>query len=173
MKIALHIVWYNGMGGGRAVSLSGDFLLLNSAQPFSNAFDAIELYAHVPSKTIAPDLGSLAARFEARTQKLPRVWLKRKLRQIEIAYNSKLGFAEDIVDMTRPVASIEQFTIACHEIAYNIGLLCGKLKASEDVELDALLRHFRSRMRYIPNTEDELVSTVGSLRKSEASHRTP
>lgn len=169
----MNIVWYNGMGGGRAASLSGDFLLLNSTQLFGKAFDSIELFAHVPSKTIAPDLASLAARFDARTQKLPRVWLKRKLRRIEIAYNSKLGFAEDIVNMTRPVASIEAFTIACHEIAYNIELLRGKLKASEDVELDALLQHFQSRMRYIPNSEDELVSTVESLRKSEAGRRTP
>ena len=124
MQIDHHIVWYNGMGGSPVASFVGPYLLGASKERFGTSFNTIEMYAHVPSRHVDMKLPDLARRFDERTVALPKAWIKRKQRRIELAYNSKLGFAEELIENHRHrTPSVAGFQLACRETIGVIGQL--------------------------------------------------
>lgn len=145
MRIYVHLVWYNGMGGHPAISYAGEFLLLGRSNAYGSAFDTMEFYLHIPSSHRNQSLETLNARFDERVRVLPKSWIKRKLRRIEVSYVSQLGTEENLVGERQPDFSPGQFSLACHEIVSAFNIVDSKIKRSDDILWAELKTHFDER----------------------------
>lgn len=172
MRISTYIVWYNGMAGCPAVSFVGDYLTAGLLTPHPIAFENIELYAHVPSKHVDSQLRSLADRFTERTSTLPKCWIKRKGRLIELAYNSELGFAEDLLS-NRQTPKIAEFRLACRETIDVLKQMRKNFVKSQPELFDQMLEDFERQTHAIPVSEDRFAEVYGELRKLANSRLTP
>ena len=164
MRVSVNLVWYNGMGGHPAISYAGEFLLLGRANLFGSAFEKMEFYPHIPSLHPNQTLLELHARFDERVRELPRSWIKRKLRRIEISYSSELGTEEDLVGERQSEFSPSQFSLACHEIVSALNIVERKIKPSDDIHWTELKSHFDGRLKQLPKTAIELQTTLQQLR---------
>jgi len=173
LRIHVDIVWYNGMGGHPTISFAGEFLLMNTTNSYGSSFDSIEFYPHVPSKFHDPNLSTLSARFQERIRELPRSWVKRKLRHIEISYNSELGYEEELIGKSQLRPSVNQFSLACHEVSSALNIIEKRLKKSDDFALDKLKEHFKARLRLLPKTEVELQAVLQVLRLEDRKRLIP
>lgn len=98
VKIDLHLVSYNGMGGHHTLSFVGDLLLGLPRPSFGTAVGQIEAYAHLDSDgSTLPTLERLRQRFRDRVATMPQAWFRRKTKRIELAYHSRLGSADDLL----------------------------------------------------------------------------
>jgi len=161
------------MGGHPAISFAGEYLLMNSAHSYGSSFDSIEFYPHVPSRFHDTTLSTLLDRFQERIRDLPRSWVKRKLRRIEISYNSQLGYEEELVGEGQLRPSVSQFSLACHEVSAAINIIKKQLKNSDDFALDKLQEHFETRLRLLPKTEAELQAVLQVLRLEDRKRLIP
>ena len=173
VKISVSLVWYNGMGGHLAISFAGDFLLLGTSESYGLSFDALEFYPHIPSEHRLPGLDFMSARFDKRIRELPKAWIKRKQRYIEVSYNSQLGTQEELVGEKYQVCSTAQFSLACHEIESALKVVEKRIQTLDDLKLDVLRTHFRERLQQLPRTEHELLTTLEQLRLAERQHLLP
>lgn len=173
MKIDVRLVWYNGMGGNPAISHSGSFLIRGWCEKCQSDFDLIEIYAHVPSKTYDTTLSLLSNRFASHVAELPKSWIKRKQRRIEVSYNSELGFEEDLAGSERPEPTVAQFSMACNEVAVSIELIADRLKPSDSFPVESLKAHFAKRLRLLPKTDQQLMEILRLLREEERSTLLP
>ena len=161
------------MGGHPAISFAGDYLLMDSAGSYGSAFDSIEFYPHVPSRVCDPNFGTLLDRFQEHIRDLPRSWVKRKSRRIEISYNSQLGYEEELIGEGQLRPSVAQFSLACHEVSTALNTVKQKLKNSDDFALDRLQQHFEKRLEVLPKTEAELVEVLKVLRAEDRKRLVP
>jgi hypothetical protein len=161
------------MGGHPAISFAGEYLLMGSEDSYGSSFETIEFYPHVPSRLHDPNLGTLLDRFRERIRNLPRSWIKRKLRRIEISYNSHIGYKEELVGNGQLRPSVTQFSLACHEVSAATDIVKNKLKNSDDFALDRLQEHFESRLRMLPKTEAELQEVLQLLRLEDRKRLMP
>ena len=173
MKISVHLVWYNGLGGHPAISFAGDFLLLGSSITYGSSFHDIEFYLHIPSENRLPGLVFLSDRFDERVRELPKSWIKRKLHRIEISYNSQLGTEEGLCSEKRQSFSSTLFSSACREIVLALNIIENKIKRSDDFQLDELRGHFRDRLQQLPKTDLELQTILQQLRLEERKRLLP
>ncbi len=173
MKISVTLVWYNGMGGHPAISYAGEFLLLGRSETYGSAFETMECYPHIPSFHRQQSLEVLQARFDKRVRELPKSWIKRKLRRIEVSYNSGLGTEEDLVGEPQSELSPGQFSIACHEIVSALDIVESKIKRSDDIHWAELKSHFDGRLKQLPKTEIELQTTLKQLRLEDRKRLLP
>ncbi len=142
------------MGGHPAISFAGDFLLFGGSNRYGSGIESIEFYPHIPSSQRNQSLEMLHARFDERVQELPKSWIKRKLRRIEISYNSELGTEEELVGEGQSEFSPSSFALACHEIVWHSTLSIAKLSRwttytgprSNPILMDAL-NNFQNRHR--------------------------
>jgi hypothetical protein len=172
MQISTYIVWYNGMAGCQAVSFVGDYLTAGLRNPHPIAFENIELYAHVPSKHVDSQLSTLAERFAERTGSLPKCWIKQKGRLLELAYNSKLGFAEDLLS-NRQTPKFSEFRLACRETIDVLKQMRKKFVKSQPELFDQMLEDFERQTHAIPDSEERLAEVFCELRKLANSRLTP
>ena len=164
VRLSVNLVWYNGMGGHPAISYAGDFLLLDGYNSYGSGIETIEFYPHIPSSHRAQSLEMLHARFDERVRKLPKSWIKRKLRRIEIAYNSELGTQEELVGEQELEFPPSRFSLACHEIVLALKIVESKIKPSDDIHWTELKSHFALRLKHLPKTEIELQTILQQLR---------
>jgi hypothetical protein len=164
VRLSVNLVWYNGMGGHPAISYAGDFLLLDGYNSYGSGIESIEVYPHIPSSHRTQSLEMLHARFDERVRKLPKSWIKRKLRRIEIAYNSELGTQEELVGEQQLEFPSSRFSLACHEIVLALKIVESKIKSSDDIHWTELKSHFDLRLKQLPKTDIELQTTLQQLR---------
>jgi hypothetical protein len=164
VRISVNLVWYNGMGGHPAISFAGDFLLFGGSNSYGSGIESIEFYPHIPSSQRNQSIEMLHARFDDRVQRLPKSWIKRKLRRIEISYNSELGTEEELVGERQSEFSPRSFSLACHEIVLALNIVDSKIKPSDDIHWTELKSHFDGRLKQLPKTEIELQTTLQQLR---------
>jgi hypothetical protein len=162
--ISVNLVWYNGMGGHPAISYAGDFLLLDGSNSYGSGIESIEFYPHIPSSHRIQSLEMLHARFDERVRELPKSWIKRKLRRIEISYNSELGTEEELVGERQSEFPPSRFSLACHEIVLALKIVESKIKPSDDIHWTKLKSHFDLRLKQLPKTDIELQTTLQQLR---------
>lgn len=164
VRISVNLVWYNGMGGHPAITYAGDFLLLGGANSYGSGIESIEFYPHISSSHRNQSLELQHARFDERVRELPKSWIKRKLRLIEISYNSELGTEEELIGERQSDFSPSQFSVACHEIVLALNLVENKIKPSDDIRWTELKSHFDLRLKQLPKTKIELQSTLQQLK---------
>ncbi len=152
------------MGGHPAFSFAGYFLLFGGPSGYGSGIESIEFYPHIPSTHRNPSLEKLHARFDERVRELPQSWIKRKLRRIEVAYNSELGTEEELVGERRLQISPSLFSCACREIVSSLSIVDSNIKPSDDIHWTELKSHFNGRLEQLPKTEIELQTTLQELR---------
>lgn len=173
MKIDVTLVWYNGTGGHPAISHDGSFMVRGWCDSGRFDFDTIEIYAHISSKVYDTSLSFLSNRFAQHVSELPRTWIKRKQRRIEVSYNSELGFEEDLVGADRPKPTVNYFSQACHEVAASIDLFTDRLKPSDSFSVESLKAHFTERLQSLPRTDQQLLDILKVLGEEESRNLIP
>lgn len=173
VRISINLVWYNGMGGHPAISYAGDFLLLGGANSYGSGIESIEFYPHIPSSHRNQSLEMLSIRFDERVRELPKSWIKRKLRRIEISYNSELGTEEQLVGKGQLAFSPSQFSLACREIVSALNVVERKIKPSDDIRWTELKSHFDRRLEQLPEKDVELQTTLQLLRLADRKRLLP
>lgn len=173
MKISVNLVWYNDMGGHPAISYAGEFLLFGGSNRYGSAIESIEFYPHIPSSHRNPSVEVLHARFDERVRELPKSWIKRKLRRIEISYNSELGTEEELVGERQSEFSPSQFSLACHEIVIALKFVESKIKPSDNIHWTEIKSYFDGRLKQLPKTETELQTTLQQLRLQDRNRFNP
>lgn len=124
----------------------------------------MEFYPHIPSSHRTQSLEMLHARFDERVRELPKSWINRKLRRIEIAYNSELGTEEELVGERQLEFPPSRFSLACHEIVLALKIVESKIKPSDDIQWTELKSHFDLRLKQLPKTEIELQNALQQIR---------
>ena len=143
MNYTLQFVTYNAMGGHPVLSFAPDLLLSADRNPFGDAIGEIEIYAHVePAHGPPPESDFLMARFVERLPTLPKAWFRRKKKRVEIAYRSRLGCAEALLDGDFAAKKIPDFALlrrACGEVAESLAMLQSCVKRTDGLEVGRFL----------------------------------
>ena len=168
MKITFSLVTYNGMGGHPALSFVGDFLLLEAPTSFGEALATVDIYAHLQSSGPPLEtLKSLRERFRERLKTLPLAWFRRKKCLLEIAYFSRVGTAEELLEQESKVISLIQFCDACREVVSLLSIIRKRLKKGDDFDKEALDSYLLRRLTELPTSVEELKVVLHDLRVRE------
>jgi hypothetical protein len=172
MEIDVSIVTYNGGGGHPVVSFVGDFLLLDAERGFGSAIARVDLYPRAKnSGPPAKSLGDMADEFEAHLKELPLIWFKRKSRLVEIAYQTHIASAEELMSQRAKPPSLRLFHAACREVVSVLALIAKRIKRSDDFDLARLDIHLQARLNQMPQTAKELLGVLEMLRAKEEAER--
>ncbi len=174
MKIDLWFSCYNGMGGAELLSSAGTFLLLGSPPSFGSAITAFELYAHVNTRSrTLPTLGDMKKAFRVRLKTLPRVWLLRRYRRVDIAYVCRVGDEEDFCRKMTPSESFKLFPGACREIASALQLTQKCLKKTDDFDWQAFSTHIDRQLAKLPKTVSDFTRLLKEVNQPRRRQRRP
>lgn len=160
------------MGGHPVLSFAPDVLLAADSNSFGTAVDEIEICAHIePANGPAPALDFLMARFQDRLPTLPKAWIRRKKKRVEIAYHSHVGFAESLLGgdfAAKKVPDIAVLRRASEEVAASLSLLKSCIKRSDDFDVDGFLRHVEAKTTEFRALEDgELLRRLSRAQAAE------
>ena len=162
MDIVPFLVTYNGMATGPCVGRCAHYLMAGAPRSFGGAIERVEIYAHCQTREpIIASLSFLYERFQDRLRTLPYLRFRRKARLFEIAYASefvhdKTLFGSD--DVSLPPADFKGW---CREFAGALALIRGRVKPSDDFDLDGMDLHLRRRIETLESEGKGGVSRPG------------
>lgn len=158
MKNTFWFVTYNGMGGHPVLSFAPDLLLPAESSAFGDAVSEVEIYAHVePARGPLPASDFLMARFRERLPTLPKAWIRRKKKRVEIAYHTHVGCAEDLLGRefaAKKVPDVALLRRTCVEVAASFALLKTCVKRSDDFDVGRFLAHVDARIAELNALDD-------------------
>lgn len=161
VKIDLNLVSYNGMGGHPTLSFVGDLLLGLPRPSFGTAVGQIEAYAHLDSDgPTLPTLGPLRQRFRERVATMPQAWFRRKTKRIELAYHSRLGSADDLLERKSKRAGSEDIPLArraCAELAAALDAVRKRIRTTDDFDTVAFFEFLSGREEVLNAASDHEV----------------
>ena len=112
--------------------------------------------------------------FRASLKTLPLVWFKRKKQLFEIAYLSKIAYAEDVFEFSEDEfepkskrISLPLFQDGCREIVSALSLIKERLKPSDDFDFKAFDAHLQRRLDRLPTRVSELKTLLRELESNE------
>jgi hypothetical protein len=147
LRIEPYIVTYNGMACGPCITRCSDYLAPESAASFGTAIEQIDIYARCQTRDpIIPGLEFMMDSFQAGLSTLPFIRFRRKARVLELSYASDWMHSEDMfgtsgIELPRP-----EFICLCREFAASLFLVRGRLRKSDDFEVDRFELLLQSRV---------------------------
>ncbi len=168
MNIYIQLLTHNAGGGHPLLSHVGEFLLLNAPASFGSAIATVDTYAHFrsrgrPKKT----LDFLGERYRERLKSLPLDWFKRKKCLFEIAYLSKLGDAEEMLEQKSKSLSLPLFCDGCREVVSVLSVIQKRLKGTDEFDYAAFDAHLQRRLGELPSCVSDLKSVLDEIKARE------
>jgi hypothetical protein len=157
LQVSVATISYRMWGSHRA--LSGAWLAPMSGPTvrFGNAISEIQLYARLVARNGPVNgLESLHDRFVASMADYPIISFSRKKRLVEITYNSSLGSEEELLGEPPVPLTPVLLERGCREILQALNLLRGKIKRTDDFDIDRFLSYAESRLLTLPRNDQEV-----------------
>jgi hypothetical protein len=140
-------VTYNGMASGPCITRCSDYLTPNSDIPLGTAIEQIDIYARCQTlDPVIPGLDFMNDRFQAGLRTLPFIRFRRKAKLFELSYASRWTHTKEMFGSSDIELAPHEFSCICREFAEALLLIRGRLKASDDFDVDLFEKLLQRRV---------------------------
>jgi hypothetical protein len=147
VEIIPFVVTYKGMATGPCIKRCVEYLTAGGPPSFGTAIERIDIYPRCQTRDpITPEFRFMMDRFQAGLASLPFLRFRRKARLFEISYVSAWMHSGEMFGTSKIELPKADFNCLCREFAVALSLMRGRIKKSDDFDMDALDAHLKRRI---------------------------